>query len=440
MVEKDKYPIGETCLIEIGDIEKNTGQIKDLPDNPREWTQEDIDRISKSIEQTPELLDARPLLLIWHNGVLVCLGGNLRLEGCNALGWEKAPGYIFPDDTPVQKLKEIVIKDNGAFGSWDEKKLQDNWADCPLFDWGIKEFAKPEETEDREPPAEEDDFDERVDKVETICKEGDLWKLGNHRLYCGDSTDNEDVKYLMGGGVADLWITDPPYNVDVENSDGKKIKNDNMSDMAFREFLYKAFSAAETAIKPGAACYIWMASTEIDACIEAFEKAGLLYKQMLIWVKNQFTLGRQDYQWRHENCIYGWKPGASHYFTDSRRESTVQEDKPDIEKMSKAEAKALLKKIFDDEMMSTTVLRYNKPAYDDEHPTMKPVPMIGYQIQNSSKRGEIVLDTFGGSGTTAIACEQLGRRCYLMELDPHYCDVIIARWEKLTGLKAEKIS
>jgi site-specific DNA-methyltransferase (adenine-specific) len=212
-----------------------------------------------------------------------------------------------------------------------------------------------------------------------------------------------------------------------------------MADHDFREFLFKAFSAAATALRPGAACYVWMGSTEIDAAIEQYEKAGLLYKQLLIWVKNAFTLGRQDYQWRHETCIYGWKPG-SHYFIDSRKETTVTEDRPDIEKMSKAEAKQLLKTIFDEQAISTTAMRYDKPVKDTEHPTMKPIPMIGRQIRNSSRRGDIVLDTFGGSGTTLIACDQLGRKCRIMELDPHYCDVIIARWEKLTGLKAQKLN
>ena len=210
-----------------------------------------------------------------------------------------------------------------------------------------------------------------------------------------------------------------------------------MRDSDFRKFLLKAFVAAEKALRPGAACYVWMGSTEIDAAIEQYENAGLLYKQLLVWVKNSFTLGRQDYQWRHETCIYGWKPGA-HYFIDSRREATVMEDRPEIEKMTKAQAKELLKTIFDEQGIATTVLRYDKPVKDSEHPTMKPIPMIGYLIRNSSRRGDIVLDTFGGSGTTLIACEQMGRKCRMMELDPHYCDVIIARWEKLTGLKAEK--
>ena len=218
------------------------------------------------------------------------------------------------------------------------------------------------------------------------------------------------------------------------------IRNDDMADDEFRGFLAAAFTTAEEVLKPGAACYIWMGSSEIDAAIQAYESAGLLFKQMLVWVKNQFTLGRQDYQCRHENCIYGWKPGSGHYFVDSRRESTILEDRPDIKSMKADECRSLLKTIFDEQGIATTILRYDKPSKDEEHPTMKPVPMIGYQIRNSSKPGEIVLDLFGGSGTTMIAAEQLGRKAYLMEIDPHYCDVIIARWEKLTGKTATKIN
>ena len=233
-----------------------------------------------------------------------------------------------------------------------------------------------------------------------------------------------------------MMVTDPPYNVAISNSEGKTIQNDDMSDGAFRDFLYGCFVAARDCLKPGGACYVWMASSEIDACIEAYEKAGLLYKQLLIWVKNSFTLGRQDYQWQHESCVYGWKPGAGHYFSDSRRESTVKEDKLDLEHMSKNDMKLLLQQIFDENGIPTTALHFDKPRKDDEHPTMKPVPLFGDHIINSSRQGEIVLDPFGGSGTTLIACEQLGRRCRMVELDPVYCDVIVDRWEKFTGQKA----
>lgn len=235
-------------------------------------------------------------------------------------------------------------------------------------------------------------------------------------------------------------ITDPPYNVDVSNSSGDKIMNDNMPENEFRVFIEAAFRTADAVMRPGAVFYIWHADNNGLSFRSAAESVGWAVRQCLIWNKNHFTLGRQDYQWKHEPCLYGWKDGAAHYFFDSRRESTVIEDPPaDFKKMTKAEMYKLLKDIFSDKK-ATTVIDCDKPLADTEHPTMKPVKLIGYLMRNSSKKGDAILDLFGGSGTTLIAAEQLGRKCYMMELDPHYCDVIIARWEKLTGKKAIKIA
>lgn len=183
--------------------------------------------------------------------------------------------------------------------------------------------------------------------------------------------------------------------------------NDSMDDEKFRAFLLDAFTAAVEVMKTGAAFYIWHADSEGFNFRYAVKNAGLQLRQCLIWNKNQLVMGRQDYQWKHEPCLYGWKDGGSHHWYSDRKQ--------------------------------TTVLNFDKPLRNADHPTMKPVPLFGYLIQNSSKDGDIILDTFGGSGTTLIACEQLGRKCRMMELDPHYCDVIIARWEKLTGNKAEKM-
>lgn len=217
-----------------------------------------------------------------------------------------------------------------------------------------------------------------------------------------------------------------------------KIENDNMNETAFIEFLTSAFRCMEAALKPGGAFYVWYAARNEGAFTGALNNNGLQIREQLIWVKNQFVLGRHDYQWRHEPCFYGWKDGAAHYFLNSRSESTVIDDTPDIDHMTKAEMANLLNKIFESE--ATTAIYDNKPTHSALHPTMKPVTLIGYQVANSSKRGESVLDLFGGSGTTMIACEQLGRKCFMMEYDPHYCDVIIDRWEKFTGKKAEKSS
>ena len=286
----------------------------------------------------------------------------------------------------------------------------------------------------------EDDFDPD-EHYEPKTKTGDIFQLGDHRLMCGDSTKAEDVARLMNGEQADLWLTDPPYNVAYEGGTGLTIQNDKQSDADFDAFLLNAFSAARDVMKPGAAYYIWTAQGHIQTqFMKAIDEVGMPFRQQLIWVKTSLVLGHMDYQWRHEPCLYGWKEGA-HYFVNSRNRTTVYEDgeEIDIDKMKKDEMKKLLHDILDSKTPES-VIRCPKPQKSADHPTMKPVRLFGYQIANSSRPGNIILDTFGGSGTTIIASEQLGRKARLMELDPHYCDVIIARWEKLTGQKAVKLN
>lgn len=251
---------------------------------------------------------------------------------------------------------------------------------------------------------------------------------------------------------ADLLLTDPPYNVALghhqrpsealqlrRRTDGLVIENDDMDEEAFREFLRKALTAAKSRMRPGAAFYIWYADTSSLAFRTTCKEAGFEVRQNLIWAKSAFAMGRQDYQWRHEPCLYGWKEGAAHYFIDDRTQSTVYEDaRPNFAKMKKEEMRELLENIYADKV-STTVLHEKKPSASILHPTMKPVPLIARLIKNSTKKGDIVLDPFGGSGTTLITCEQLKRKCAMVELDPHYCDVIIDRWEKLTGGTAQLI-
>lgn len=211
--------------------------------------------------------------------------------------------------------------------------------------------------------------------------------------------------------------------------------NDNLSDDQFCEFLTAAMRNANMVMKDGAAFYVWYGTKSTVNFIKSIETAGLSIKQNLIWVKNMFTLGRQDYQWRHEPCLYGWKEGTGHYFIDSRKNGTVFESKaPDFSSMSEEEMREMLQRIYAD--IKCDILHENKPLACDLHPTMKPVKLMQKLIHNSSKEGEIVLDLFCGSGSTLIACEQLGRKCYAMEYDPHYADVIVDRWEKETGKKA----
>ena len=339
--------------------------------------------------------------------------------------------------------RELALADNLTTQinlSWDNAELESVATEqgIDLCDWGM-ELPQTETIEELD--AQEDDFDEEKDKVESVCQEGDLWQLGDHRLLCGDSTKTEDVQRLMQGEQAHLWLTDPPYNVAVQNSQGMTIKNDNMSSDKFGEFLTKAFTAAKSVLAPGCPFYIWFASCEHINFEQALNKVGLKVRQELIWNKNAFNLGRAHYQWKHEPCLYGWQGGTCRYFIDLRNLSSViqDEDELNIDKMTKGEMKSLLHKIYE-EKIPVTVINEAKPQKDADHPTMKPVRLFGYQTRNSSKPGDIVLDTFGGSGTTIVACEQLHRKARIMELDPHYCDVIIARWEKLTGKKATKIN
>jgi len=227
---------------------------------------------------------------------------------------------------------------------------------------------------------------------------------------CGDSTSAEDVGKLMDGKEADLLLTDPPYNVNYQGGtdDQLTIENDNMDSESFQEFLFSAFTNAHESLRPGGGFYVWYASREVVNFVTALNRAGLEVRQELIWNKNSLVLGRQDYQWKHEPCLYGWKEGAAHYFVENRT--------------------------------LTTVMDFNRPTVNREHPTMKPIDLVGHQIKNSTKKGDLVLDLFGGSGSTLIASEQLGRKCCTMEYDPRYVDVIIKRWEDYTGKKAVLLS
>lgn len=285
--------------------------------------------------------------------------------------------------------------------------LQEEVADLDFgdlkLDWGIELDETPAEVV-------EDEVPEIDEESEPIAKLGDIWKLGRHRLMCGDSTNKEMVAKLMNGVQADMYLTDPPYNVDYEGKtkDHLKIQNDKMEDDTFLEFLVNAFETANEHLKPGGVFYIWHADSEGFNFRYACKKVGWTVRQCLIWNKNVLVMGRQDYQWKHEPCLYGWKDGAGHYWASDRKQ--------------------------------TTVIDWDKPSRCDLHPTMKPVGLFDYQIKNNTNKGAIVLDSFNGSGTTIIACEQNGRTGYAIELDPRYVDATIKRWETLTGEKAELLN
>ena len=374
------------------------------PANVRKHGDENLAAIKASLtrfgQQKPIVVDGK--------GIVVA--GNGTLSAAKALGWKTIKAVR--TNLTGAEATAFAIADNrtAELAEWDEASLHAQLAAIAIEDEELlaatgfdeKELAKlaaaaaPEVTEDEvpEPPAE------------PITQPGDLWMLGKHRLLCGDSTKADDVERLMANDRADLLLTDPPYNVDYEGGTGLKIQNDSMPDKQFRQFLNDAFGCAFDACKPGASFYIWHADSEGYNFRGAVADCQQKVRQCLIWAKSSLVMGRQDYQWQHEPCLYGWKDGASHGWYSDRKQ--------------------------------TTLLHFDKPSKNGEHPTMKPVALFAYLMGNSTAPQGIAYDPFLGSGTTLIAAEQLGRTCYGMEISPAYCDVIVARWETLTGRKAER--
>ena len=400
--------------------------------NPRH-NDEAVDMVAKSIQD----FGFRYPILVDKNNVII--SGHTRLKASYKLGLSKVPVMI-ADDLTDDKVKALRLVDNrtSEVASWDFDLLQKE-LDAIEMDMNQYKFDYDELMVGSEEDIVEDNPPDPDEENEPTAKRGDIWILGNHRLMCGDSTIEEDVKKLMNGRQADLLQTDPPYNVSYvgKTKDALTIRNDSMSNKEFLEFLTKAFKRATESMKAGAVFYVWLADRENINFETALNRAGLEVREQLIWNKSILVLGHKDYQYKHEPCLYGWKDGAPHYFVDSRAETTVYEDKkPNINKMSKQELKDYVKELLE-EKVATTVINVDKPLRSEDHPTMKPLKLIGYQIKNSSRKGDIVLDLFGGSGSTLMACEQLGRTCYTMELDPKFVDVIIKRWETLTGKKAE---
>ena len=433
-------------VVALSSITPNKGQIPGVPKNPRSIQDGKFTLLKRSIEEDPEMLGLREILLYKYNGKNIIIGGNMRYRALKELGYTEAIVKFLPESTPPEKLRAIVIKDNSGFGEWNFEDLANEWDASDLTLWGVD---VPElEKVSTEEEAQEDNYsvDEHMPAKPT-AKLGDIYALGKHRLICADSTNADVVDLLVGDSKVDLLLTDPPYNVDYSSKNEalnaadkgnriqKDIANDKMEDSQFQEFLTAAFSNANRHLKQGGAFYIWHAGTEGLNFKTAIKNVGWELKQMLIWVKNNIVLGRQDYQWQHEPCCYGWKPGAGHYFIDNRSQRTVFEDEtPDFDSMTKAELKELLQKVC---ALPSTVIREDKQLRSADHPTMKPLKLMGRLIRNSTRPGEVVLDLFGGSGSTLMAAEQLGRVCYSIELDPCYIDVIIKRWEEYTGEKAQ---
>lgn len=402
--------------------------------NPRH-NESAVDAVASSIRDfgfnVPLVLDKDHIIITGHT----------RHQAALKLGLETVPCIIADHLTPAQ-AKAFRLADNrvSELATWDEELLQAELQQLSEMGIDMGDFGFTEEELESLDDITEDEAPEIDEDAEPITQPGDLYELGDHRLLCGDSTKAEDVNRLTEGQDVDLLVTDPPYNVAYEGMNGMTIENDSMSSSDFYAFLRDAFAAGNTRLRKGAAIYIWYATAEHFNFHSAVEAVGWKCRQQLIWVKNAIVLGRSDYQWQHEPCIYASKPGATRYFTEARNESTVIEDRPDIKGMSKADLQALCRELLNRQPIPTTVLREDKPVRSEIHPTMKPVKLFARLVINSSKRGDRVLDLFGGSGTTMMACEQLGRKAYLMELDPKYCDAIVARWEQQTGRKAKRIT
>ena len=380
-------------------VNKSIEEIKMYENNPRN-NDGAVEYVANSIKEfgfkVPIVLD--------KNNIIVA--GHTRYKAAKLLNITEIP-CIIADDLSDEQVKAFRLIDNKAaeLASWDIDLLNlelENIKDIDmeLFDFQISNILDNVVDDEYEVELPED----------PKTKTGNIYKLGNHYLMCGDSTNAEDVKKLMNNQLADLIVTDPPYNVIYEGKtdNNLKIMNDNMEDNQFYSFLESAFINLYDSIKAGGSIYVFHADTEGLNFRKAMMSSGFKLAECLVWVKNAFVMGRQDYHWKHEPVLYGWKPGASHYFINDRSQSTV--------------------------------LEFDKPIRNEEHPTMKPIDLIAYLINNSSKKDEIVLDLFGGSGTTMIACEQTNRKAFIMELDPRYCDVIVDRWEKFTNQKAELIN
>ncbi len=371
--------------------------------NSRTHSDAQIAQIAASIKEwgftTPVLVDESGGIIAGHG----------RTLAARKLGLKAIPVVIAIGWTDAQKRAYVIADNKLALNAgWDNELLAMELAELDAlgFDFELTGFSDEEikalmPVDATEGLTDPDDAPAVQGNPVTVL--GDVWVMGNHRLLCGDSTSVDDLARLTQGTLVDMWLTDPPYNVAYEGKtkDSLKIKNDNMGDDQFRQFLRDAYTAADTAMKPGAVFYIWHADIEGYNFRGAAKDAGWTVRQCLIWKKSSMVLGRQDYQWKHEPCLYGWKDGAGHLWAADRKQ--------------------------------TTILEFDKPARNGEHPTMKPVALFEYQLLNNTKGGDIVLDSFGGSGTTLIAAEKNGRTAMIMELDPRYCDVIVKRWQDFTG-------
>lgn len=384
----------ETKKVKVSDLVQ-------LDINPRKISDEKNQRLVDSLDK----FNLVEIPAVNTNNVII--GGNQRITALLLAGrGEEEIDVRFPNRELTElEVKEYAIISNTHAGEFDFDILDLDFSDIDLEEIGFDIVGLDEWNRKQDKllgqDAQEDEYDVHVGGKETDIVEGDVFIIGDHRLVCGSSLETDTWGKIMDGELCDLVVTDPPYNVAYtgKTKDALKIKNDSMTDGNFYQFLYDFYTALGSYTKNGGAWYVWHADSEGANFRKAMSDAGIMVKQCLIWVKQTMVMGRQDYQWKHEPCLYGWKEGASHGWYSDRKQ--------------------------------TTVLNFDRPQRNAEHPTMKPIPLFAYQIGNSSKQGDIVADAFGGSGTTMVACHQMKRRCRMVELDPKYCQVIVERMFKL---------
>ena len=382
---------------------KNTADLLPADYNPRKDLKPgdaEYEKLKRSIEQFGYV---EPV--IWNKTTGRVVGGHQRLKVLMDMGMTKVDCVVVEMDEDKEKALNIAL--NKISGDWDKDKLALLIADLQGADFDVSLTGfEPAEIDDLfkdtlKDGVKDDDFDVGAElEKPTMTKHGDIWTLGRHRLICGDSTKAETYDLLMGSTKANLVITDPPYNVNYEGSAGK-IKNDNMADDAFYNFLLDAYTQMHSSMADDASIYVFHADTEGLNFRRAFADAGFYLSGCCIWKKQSLVLGRSPYQWQHEPCLYGWKKNGKHQWYTGRKETTIWE--------------------------------FDKPKKNGDHPTMKPIPLLAYPIMNSSMSNSVVLDPFGGSGSTLIACEQTDRICYTVELDEKFCDVIVKRYIEQVG-------
>ncbi|GAB6178086.1 DNA modification methylase [Desulfobaculum senezii] len=404
-----------------------------------------VERMARCIEE----FGFRIPILARTDGEVV--DGDLRLKAAVQMGLETVPVLLAEGMTDEQvRAFRVLANSSVAWSKWNDEELARELRELWDADFDLELTGLPlSEIEDLLDQFASGNNEANPDAVPEdgpcVVRPGELWRLGEHRLLCGDSTCADDVQRLMDGDDADMIWTDPPYNVDYHGRAGS-IQNDHLGDSEFRQFLREAFVAMFGVLRKGGAAYVAHADTEGLNFRGAFCEAGFKLASCLIWRKDHFVLGRADYQCQHEPILYGWKPGVAHCWFGGRKRRTIQElgeygsvsvrEDGSVQLFVGDHALCITGRDIEVQQLETTLVFEEKPRASELHPTMKPVALVERFIANSSRKGDVVLDPFGGSGTTLIACERTRRKCRTIELEPKFADVIIRRWQELTGSNA----